>query len=155
MFIHFLQIICLFFTPILFLPAAIFILLYVLYHRCFHCCRPWARGADLPRGDPWRNRLDFSSPRSVWSGLTTSSTLGQNPQTARDLFSQDPETLLGLRELLDREVQAAFGRLGNSLVNPLYVAPSNSSGAAPVVVEGGSGDRRRHDEDGSTSQQEF
>jgi hypothetical protein len=151
----FFQIICLLFTPILFVPAIILLFLYVVYHRCYRCCRPWARSTDLPRKDPWRNRLDLSSPRSIWSGLTTSSTLSQNPQSARDLFSRDPETLLGLRALLDEEVRAAFSRLGDSFENPSFVPPLQESGVTTVVVENESGGRRNGDEEINSIQQEY
>ena len=133
------QIIGLFFTPVLFVPALISLIVYVMYHRCRRCCRPWARAVDMPWTDPWAHRLDLSSPKSVWSGLTTSATLSQSPRSAHELFSRDPEVLRGLRDLLGNEVRAAFGRLSDSFENPSFIPVSANSSTAAVVIEPGSG----------------
>jgi len=96
----------------------------------------------MPWDNPWDKKLDLSSARSIWSGLTTSTTLHPGPDTAKQLFSRDPEVLQGLRELLDAEVRAAFGRLGGSLENPSYIPVSNQSGAATVTIESASSVRK-------------
>ena len=57
---------------------------------------------------------------------------------------------MGLRELLDREVQAAFGRLSNSFENPTFIPSPTSSGADAVDVE-----RRKKAEDDDKMQQEY
>ncbi len=107
-----------------------------MYHRCRRCCRPWAGEVDLPWDNPWDKKLDMSSAKTVWSGLTTSSALHPGSDTARELFSRDPEVLRGLRELLDEEVRAAFGRLGGSLVNPTFIPASPQPRATTVTIEG-------------------
>ena len=152
---HYLQIICLLFSPILFVPALFSLIFYAIYHRCRRCCRPWAREADLPWGDPWEKKLDLSSPKSVWSGLTTSSRLNPPSTSARELFSRDPAILQGLRELLDVEVRAAFGRLGSSFENSTFVPAASHSGVTAVVINPSSGDEIVREEDIINDNQEF
>ena len=59
---------------------------------------------------------------------------------------------MGLRELLDREVQAAFGRLSNSFENPTFIPSPSSYGAKAVNVDG---DGRKETEDEDMMQQEY
>ncbi len=89
----------------------------------------------MPWDHPWDKKLNLLSAKSVWSGLTTSSALHPGSETARELFSQDPEVLSGLRKLPNEEVWVAFGRLGGSLVNPSYIPASPWSGAATPTIE--------------------
>jgi hypothetical protein len=96
----------------------------------------------MPWDNPWDKKLDLSSAKSIWSGLTTSSTLHPGSDTAKQLFSRDPEVLQGLRDLLDAEVRAAFGRLGGSLENPTYIPVPNQSGAATVTIESANSARK-------------
>jgi hypothetical protein len=130
------QVLCLLFTPLFIIPALLALVIYAGYYRCRRRCRPWAGESDFFWEDP--DELDFSSVKSAWTGLTSSTRLNPPSKSFGELLLRDPDSLKSLRTLLDEEVRAAFARLGNSLENPCFgptAPPASISGTTVVVGE--------------------